>query len=449
MASPRLKWLRIHRYRNVAPGTELVFGNHFNVLLGKNGTGKTTLLRLIAMIVSGKFGPLKDEPLDIAYDLHFAGLDVKVEMRNAPAWRRNEQVEMRNAPERRNEPDILRAPPELAWAYEISLVLDESQRWAVVATALGATLRGPTGAETPVPTLSPFVTDVVAQAVLTVLDSLLVKVAEPQKHVAVPASLWAAARARTAGVSHAGRFDEALAAFDAMTEGEHTQRAGDLRRAYLLMEADDATGVFVPDEIIRHTVDPKQRGAGGVPLPLRSEDVPLLQKFVAAAGVVGAEMTWKLSSRRTDEAGRLKLELAGFDIMVQVDESTTISHDHLSNGQKRLLSFLYYAAANPDIVIADELANGMHHDWVQTCVDEISDRQSFLASQDPLLFDFLTFDSQEVVKQSFILCGLERRDGRGTFTWKNLDDAAASSFYRAYEAGIQHVSEILRTKGLW
>lgn len=438
MAGVALERLKINRYRNVAPGTELVFGDHFNVLLGKNGTGKTTLLRLIAMIVSGSFGPLKDQPLDIAYDLRFPGLDVKVEMRNAPAERRSGQ-------------DILRAPPDLSWAYEIQLVLDESQRWVVAASALGATLHGPTGAETPVPTLSPFVTDVVVQAVLTVLDSLVVKVAEPTKHVAVPTSLWAALRARTAGMFHAGRFDEALAVFDSITGGEHTQRAGDLPRVSLSLEADGATGssFFVPEEIIRHTAEPKQRGAGGVPLPLRSEDLPLLQKFVAAAGVVGAEMTWKLSSRRTDEAGRSKLELAGFDIMVQVDESTTISHDHLSNGQKRLLSFLYYAAANPDIVIADELANGMHHDWVQTCVDEISDRQSFLASQDPLLFDFLTFDSEEVVKQSFILCGLERRDGRGTFTWKNLDDAAASSFYRAYEAGIQHVSEILRTKGLW
>lgn len=436
MAGVALERLKISRYRNVAPGTELVFGDHFNVLLGKNGTGKTTLLRLIAMIVSGRLGPLEDEPFDIEYDLRFPGLDVKVEMRNAPA-------------ERRNGPDILRAPPELSWAYQIHLVLDESQRWVVAASPLGAMLHGPTGAETPLPTQSPFVTDVVLSAVLTMLESHLARTAEPRNHV--PAGLWAALRARTAGMRRAGRFDEALAAFDSITGGEQPQRAGDLPRGSLSLEADGVMSFdhFVPEEIIRHTAEPKHRGAGGMPLPLRSEDLPLLQKFVAAAGVVGAEMTWKLSSRRTDEAGRSKLELAGFDIMVQVDESTTISHDLLSNGQKRLLSFLYYAAANPDIVIADELANGMHHDWVQTCVDEISDRQSFLASQDPLLFDFLTFDSQQAVQQSFILCGLERRDGRGTFTWKNLDDAAASSFYRAYEAGIQHVSEILRTKGLW
>ncbi len=93
--------------------------------------------------------------------------------------------------------------------------------------------------------------------------------------------------------------------------------------------------------------------------------------------------------------------------------------------------------------------NGLHHDWAQLCLDEIVERQSFLASQDPLLFDFLFFESEDEVRQSFIPCSLEQRDGRGQFVWKNLDIESAASFYRAYKAGIQQVSEILYTKGLW
>jgi hypothetical protein len=140
---------------------------------------------------------------------------------------------------------------------------------------------------------------------------------------------------------------------------------------------------------------------------------------------------------------------SGFEFSFTLPDGEVIRHEDLSYGQKRLLSFLYYAAANPDIVIADELMNGMHHAWAQACIDEIAERQSFLAGQDPLLFDFLTFDSAKQVEKNLVLCTLEQREGRGQFVWKNLDPEGAASFYRAYEAGIQHVSDILRTKGLW
>jgi recombinational DNA repair ATPase RecF len=46
MANLRLRRLKIEKFRNVVPGTELVFGDGMNVLLGRNGTGKTTLLQL-------------------------------------------------------------------------------------------------------------------------------------------------------------------------------------------------------------------------------------------------------------------------------------------------------------------------------------------------------------------------------------------------------------------
>src|SRR5262249_3875966 len=152
-----------------------------------------------------------------------------------------------------------------------------------------------------------------------------------------------------------------------------------------------------------------------------------------------------LLSRGVEDWGEVLL-LGSSSFRFVMPDGTVIRDMFLSYGQKRLLSFLYYTAANPDVVIADELVNGMHHDWAQACVDEIEGRQSFLASQDPLLFDFLFFDSAPKVEQSFILCSLEQQGGRGHFVWKNMSCETAENFYRAYEAGIQHVSEILYTK---
>ncbi len=79
----------------------------------------------------------------------------------------------------------------------------------------------------------------------------------------------------------------------------------------------------------------------------------------------------------------------------------------------------------------------------------IGDRQAFLTSQNPLLLDYLVFDSVQQVKETFILCRSETIDGRDKMSWRNLTDDEADMFYSAYKVGIEHVGEILRTRGLW
>ncbi|WP_438013724.1 AAA family ATPase [Sorangium sp. So ce315] len=130
--------------------------------------------------------------------------------------------------------------------------------------------------------------------------------------------------------------------------------------------------------------------------------------------------------------------------------ATSIFQDqHLSYGQKRLLAFLYYLDANPSFVIADELVNGLHHAWIEECMNAIGDRQAFLTSQNPLLLDYLSFESAEQVKESFILCRNQVDGDRERMIWRNMTDDEADMFYRAYQVGIEHVGEILRTRGLW
>ncbi len=100
-------------------------------------------------------------------------------------------------------------------------------------------------------------------------------------------------------------------------------------------------------------------------------------------------------------------------------------------------------------MIADELVNGMHHRWIEECVTAMGDRQAFLTSQNPLLLDYLAFDSALQVKSSFVVCQTELRDGRERMIWRNFTDDEADMFYSAYRVGIEHVGEILRTRGLW
>lgn len=134
----------------------------------------------------------------------------------------------------------------------------------------------------------------------------------------------------------------------------------------------------------------------------------------------------------------------------QRHDGSIIGHDALSYGQKRMLSFLYYLALHPRFIIVDELVNGLHHAWIEACIDQIGDRQGILTSQNPILLDHMSFDSADEVRQRFILCRSERQaDGRDLLIWRDPTQEEAESFFRAYRAGIQHIGEILVDKGLW
>jgi recombinational DNA repair ATPase RecF len=68
----KLTRLKIDKYRRVTPGTEIVFDSGMNVLLGRNGTGKTTLLELISMCLRSYFANLEREEFSIEYDIEHA-----------------------------------------------------------------------------------------------------------------------------------------------------------------------------------------------------------------------------------------------------------------------------------------------------------------------------------------------------------------------------------------
>jgi hypothetical protein len=91
--------------------------------------------------------------------------------------------------------------------------------------------------------------------------------------------------------------------------------------------------------------------------------------------------------------------------------------------------------------------NGLHHAWIRRCLDEIGSRQAFLASQNPLILDELPIGTSEEVQRLFFHCGLSEPDKR--FLWRNFTVEEAVEFTEAYEVGIQHVSDILRTHDLW
>ncbi|MBN8229891.1 AAA family ATPase [Corallococcus macrosporus] len=337
--------LTIEKFRNVAP-TTLEFRPGINVLLGRNATGKTTLLRLLSMLLDVPGEPLQDEPLSASWRVMGRILDfeqttsrVRVE---APAL----PLEPGGTPERGSLPGL-----QYSGALRFEQDGDEVLRAELLPTELVLHHAGSSTREAR-HSSSPPITSIIA--------SLWRNQGE--------ASLELTSKLLHSRIRTSGRLDEGLDRFN------ETNRLNP-----------------EPD---RHTAR-----------------LSNLKLFFKRAG-------------------------------------EEVSHEELSHGQKRLLAFFAHVDASPDLVISDELANGLHHEWISVCLDEIGERQAILTSQNPLLLDFLRFGGIEEVRRTFILCERMGSAANPRLIWRNLSEDEAGSFFLAYRTGLQRVSDILRTQGL-
>ena len=126
-----------------------------------------------------------------------------------------------------------------------------------------------------------------------------------------------------------------------------------------------------------------------------------------------------------------------------------IPHYQLSFGEKRFLAFLIKLHACPSTIIVDELANGMHHDWIERAVAlmEDFDTQAFLSSQDPLLIDCIPLAEDTFpARNTFVLCEIGET---GQLRWRNMSAEEAEDFFKSLAVGLERISEIMRSKGLW
>jgi hypothetical protein len=151
----------------------------------------------------------------------------------------------------------------------------------------------------------------------------------------------------------------------------------------------------------------------------------------------------------TEQRGPARVQIGNLVFRFWWEDGTFITHERLSYGQKRLVAFFYYLACNPDMVIADELVNGLHHRWITAAIEAIDQRQAFLTSQNPLLLDYIPITSAVEVRRSFVLCRGEPRDGRPGWIWESMSEDDAQELFGAYGVGVEHVSEILQSRGLW
>jgi AAA domain/AAA domain, putative AbiEii toxin, Type IV TA system len=404
----RLRWLTIHRFRDVRPETTLRFNDGWNVLLGQNATGKTSLLNLISMALRGDFVALAEESFAVSYELEGEGEDhVRVHLEHIGASRTG-------TPELRV--GEFKVGAQTRGTIE-SHIAGDSMRLSIPedvgpgSPMLRAELR---------PMLATFHSPA-SPAVMRFRD------------------VWMGCY----------RFDEALGMFRNV-HGIEDDAIG-LPGTFTAV-ANIASGAlhfylgFNPNAAF-YTVEPSFASPRAIVGDFSA--CPNLARAIEALGARNLVATWSVDNvSATPDSRTLTLRPPTF--LLQRADGSAVSTNQLSFGQKRLFAFAWYLDANSGPLVADELVNGMHYAWIEDCVRAMEGRQVFLTAQNPLILDHVGVAGPEEVSSRFILCRKEIGDnGRRVWAWSNPTEAQSAAFFEGYENGILQVHEILRTEGLW
>ncbi|WP_164012113.1 AAA family ATPase [Pyxidicoccus trucidator] len=410
----KLQWLQVHQFRSVRPGTRLSFSPSFNVLLGENGTGKTTLLELVAAVASSDFSALRQEAFDLEYALASDTGRITVRVRNAPSDSEAMELGM----------DITVAPRDMAWPLSIRR---EGQQVTVS--------RQDDASDVVHERIAP---EVGGRLWLVLMSGGIAWVEKTGEGTAAVEPLLAMAREVSAQAG-LGRFDEGLAYFDQLYQVELRLS----RRAEGVL----ATGTGLASEDLLDGLRKVAASQWGSPrFVLPAESIPFLRDSARLLGFASAEAL--LSPLPSQAQGKYEtLSLGHLELVFAGSGGQRVSARELGYGQKRLVAFQHYLAHARAVVVADELAHALHPRQLRACVAELGTRQSFLTSQSPLFLDSLTFDSPEQVSSTFALC--RREEDTGLLVWEDLSPEAAEEFFTAWRAAPQRVGELLQARGFW
>jgi energy-coupling factor transporter ATP-binding protein EcfA2 len=425
MAS-RLKYLRVDEFRHVRPGSMVELGPQINVVVGRNGTGKTTLLELVAALMSNDFHRFAGERFALGFGLEDGEFSLEGTLVNTGDDGRG-SLEMSAVLARGGESVKVDSD-----AKGSTFVIDGDVFHGRSATPVTETQTAPAGLISMVRLVFPRLADPYHDWQLDLMSKGFSEHDHP----------WT--------IIGCTRMTEGVETFEALfsQKTDHSKRAPTLGVTFIKFDREDVTAAvghhIARQDLLAHL---ERESANSDSLTLDGTLAPLA-RFVQLSQYGDARLTMVKTSSKA-ENGVSRWTYAKPTLRLRTPNGNEIPHELLSFGEKRLLTFLIKLYAYPSTIIVDELANGMHHSWLEQCVELLEDlgTQAFLTSQNPLLLDCLPLNRETfAAAHGLVVCELA---DSGEMIWRNLGEREADDFFKSLEVGLQHVSEIMRSKGLW
>jgi len=421
MTHPQLRRLKIHRYEQFVDVPWIEFSPHENLILGINGAGKTSLLRLIHAVLSFDYEKLLAQEFDVEFELAYPSSSSSSQM-----------VEVTGR--------VLRKEQSPAEALKSLEAMDELNR---IEATIDAHHDGHQLKFT-----------VTSERATLALDGKDMPVSrKPARGRALP---WEEARARGgAGAtvllpSFSSFFiREDDRDFRALVDDVEFSLAPDSARRFGI---EDTGGVppMLLLALLRHIVDSKEEKKNGVrfgrsdllpDLPQREQKSDF-QRLLAPLGSQSLLIRPKVV-QETSEV----LECKGLEVRVKFESGAEYADSRLTFGQRRYLMMGLLLLFRPDFpALIDEVDNGLHPRLVEAVLKLLQGRQSFLASHNKIVVDYVGYDSPEDVRQKIHVC---RRAEDGKQTVDTLDEAAVQEVFEKISIGIMHPSDVLLVEGLW
>ncbi|PRQ01327.1 ATP-binding protein [Enhygromyxa salina] len=425
--SSKLTYLRVDKFRHVKPGSVVAFGGQINAVVGRNGAGKTTLLSLISALVRNNFHEFSRENFKLGFRLVDGEFAFEGTLSNeVKANDNSSKLELSgvlcrgdtsvyvdsNATEstvshggrQYRRKSIVPASEAKGGQFELIHAIRLALPGEVA--ELAALVHGKSG---------------VAVDILSSPNHTCSRVREGVESFA---ELFAADKgnpdhAPTLGITLVTSPD---------TSGMWYSAGHHLADAVLMSQLETRSDIV---DII--TLD----GAA-----------PPLAQYIDLSQYTDARLILT-KTVATIKDGVTRWVFANPLVRLTTASGNEIPHHYLSFGEKRLLAVLIKLYAYPSTIIVDELANGMHHSWIERILELIEDlgTQAFLTSQNPLLLDCLPLSRETFgTNHNLVICELT---DSGEMIWRNLSETETEEFFKSLDVGLQHISEIMRNKGLW
>ncbi len=422
---PRLVSLKINHLRHVEAGTTIAFSPNFNIVVGENGTGKTTLLEVISAIFRNNFSVFADEPFEIEFSLSHSGLRLDCNLKN------------------HSTKDSLGFRPPLAPQLRARLSSDNKELLALESDVAASSIMQ-NGVRSSGPTVLPAFTTTEAYR-FPLFYNILKLLNSPET-----IDLRAMGQLLTEKHLSCVRVGEGTETFNQLFNADDEQGSSlDLFITDIRGETHTITP-HLPESTTRSLLERlAPRGttfSAPDSITIDATELPALQAFVELSQYHAARLTLVL---RESDSKAISWSYGEPLVRLQMANGNQIPHSHMSFGEKRLLTFLIKLFACPSTIIVDELANGMHHSWIEQIIALLEDHntQAFLTSQNPLLLDYIPLTEETYLTQhTFVIC--ETTDS-GALRWRNMSLDESTDFFKSLAVGLERISEIMRSKGLW